>query len=103
MTDSVAAGEGAAHWKTHRPLQEPVLESVEEEFGVQPPTEQPSRAAIDGNGLDASGQVWWSRLREQVAEQVSQQPARAALLALGAGALTAWLLSQALHRRRERS
>ncbi len=103
MTDSAAAGEGASTWKIHRSLQEPVLESAEEEIGVRSPTGQQAGAALGGNGLDASGQVWWVRLREQVAQQVNQQPARTALLALGAGALTAWLFSQALRRRRERS
>jgi len=103
MTDSAASPGGTARWKTHRSLQEPVLETVEEEIGVAPAAGQQQSAAIVGNGLDASGSISWSRLREQVVQQVGQQPLRAALLALGVGALGAWLLSQGLRRRRGRN
>lgn len=103
MIDSASSREGTARWKTHRSLQEPVLETVEEEIGVASPEGPKPSAAHAGNGLDASGPISWTRVREQVLEQVGQQPVRTALLALGAGALSAWLLSQALNRRRGRN
>ena len=97
MADT-AAGEGVARWKTHRPLQENVLESVEEEIRVAPSIGPQSSSSAASPPLDGSSQVWWSRLREQVAQQVEEKPARTALLALGAGALTAWLLGRTLRR-----
>lgn len=102
MIDSAASREGTSRWKTHRSLQEPVLETVEEEIGVAPPERPQPSAARGGNGLDTSGPISWTRVREQVLEQVSQQPVRTALLALGAGALSAWLLSHVLRRPRGR-
>ena len=42
-------------------------------------------------------------MREQLSQQVSQQPGRAALLAVGAGALAALLLSRILGNKRGQS
>lgn len=91
-----AAKPQSTAWKTHRCLSEPTLESVEEEIGVGAASTSPQRAG--GDGLDTSGQRWteWS---QQVLEQVRRKPGQAALVALGVGALGAWLLGAAVQRR----
>ena len=106
-TSSVSAG--ATQWQTQRPLSEPVLESAAHELSAQKEStwseygpKSHGSGHIGGNGIDHSAQAWWSRLQGQVSEQVSQRPAQTALLAIGAGALIAWMLSPGLRRRRER-
>lgn len=95
-----AAGEGLNRWKIHRPLGEPVLESVEEEMGLTPTASEPPSAQAGSHGIDRPG-VTWGQLREQMVQQVKEKPARSAMLALSAGAMAAWLVRGALVRRRQ--
>lgn len=97
MIESAAGGSGA-RWKTHRPLDEAVLESAEEEMGLSATSSQ--SAPNPGNGLDTSG-LAWGQLREQIVQQVKDKPARSAMLALGAGAIVAWLLRGVIERRKQ--
>jgi hypothetical protein len=53
-----------------------------------------------GNGADPSGLFWWDKMRQQLMEQVREQPARSALLALGVGMVAALLLAQGMRRGR---
>lgn len=102
MNESEAAL-GATRWQAQRPLSEPVLESVEEELGThqsQPSSRQPAEGlhSRPGNGIDTSGQVWWMRMQQQLARQISQRPTQAALLALGVGAAVVAFLVRASRR-----
>lgn len=90
----------SATWKTHRFLGEPTLESIEEEIGVGAAPAAPQRAG--GDGLDTSSQRWTElgqKLGHNMLEQVRRKPGQAALVALGVGALSAWLLRTAVQRR----
>lgn len=92
-----------SRWQAQRPLSEPVLESVEAEIGAQASdssVSMPRAPRMAGNGADASGSFWWNKMREQLSAQVREQPARCALLAVGLGALGAWLIAGGLRRSR---
>ena len=110
MSENASVGGSSARWQAHRPLSEPVLGSVEQELGAQAaqeaqaqPDQRASGIARSGNGIDHSGSAWWSRLQSQVAQQGSQRPAQAALVALGVGAMLALLAGASGRRRRDRS
>jgi len=94
---------GPSSWRAQRPLSEPVLESVEAEIGVQATetgAREPQPARMAGNGADRSGLFWWDKMRQQLMTQVSEQPARSALLALGIGVVAALLMTQGMRRGR---
>jgi hypothetical protein len=94
---------GSSNWQAQRPLSEPVLESVEAEIGVQaadPSAPTPQAPKMAGNGADPSGLFWWDKMRQQLMEQVREQPARSALLALGVGMVAALLMAQGMRRGR---
>ena len=93
---------GSSNWQAHRPLSEPVLESVEAEIGAQAAEQVrpvPEASRTGGNGVDTSASFWWEQMRQQLSEQMREQPTRSALLALGMGALAALLIAQGLRRR----
>ncbi len=103
MTEQTSSqGSTSSRWHAQRPLSEPVLESVEGELGAQS-SQQQEHAHLSGNGIDRRGWQAWKQMREQLSQQVSQQPGRAALLAVGAGALAALLLSRILGNKRGQS
>lgn len=94
---------GPSNWQAHRPLREPVLESIETEISAQALEQAgpvPEASRTGGNGVDTSGSFWWEQMRQQLSEQMKAQPARSALLALGVGALAALLIAQSLRRSR---
>ncbi|MEI7786813.1 MAG: hypothetical protein WCK08_20685 [Betaproteobacteria bacterium] len=124
MTEQASTqGSTSSRWHVQRPLSEPVLESVERELGAQAaqgsqeahkvhePQGTPARAeqprphtgSHTGNGIDHKGWQSWADLRDQLAHRVTEQPGRAALVAVGAGALTALLLNRILGRKRGQS
>ena len=93
-----ASGASGSRWPTQRSLNEPVLESVEQELGAaEAQTSSASAQAQQlqsgpANGIDQSGQAWWLRMQQELSRRVSQRPAQSALLALGLGAaLVIWL------------
>lgn len=99
------SAQGASRaWRSPRSLHEPVLSSAQEELGVNP--EPPSGSDTSASDASVEGDsrqpVWWGRSQAQLTRYVSEQPGRAALLALGAGALAALLLGRGLSRRRRR-
>lgn len=103
MTEQASSqGSTSSRWHVQRPLSEPVLESVEEELGARG-AQQEEHAPLSGNGIDRRGWLAWNQMREQLSQQVSQQPARTALLAVGAGALAALLLSRIFGSKRGQS
>jgi len=94
---------GPSNRQAHRPLREPVLESVDAEFGAQAAQQSgpmPEASRAGGNGVDTSGSFWWEQMRQQLSEQMKAQPTRSALLAFGVGALAALLIAQGLRRSR---
>lgn len=103
MMNKAPSASEPSHWQARRPLSEPVLESVEAEIGAQAIDSGVSTSKfpwLTGNGADASGSFWWNKMREQLSIQVRENPARWAVLALGTGALTAWLVARGLRRTR---
>jgi len=89
--------EGASPaWRSPRSLQEPVLSSAQEELDMNPePQSANFTSASDSSVAGLSGQpAWWRRSQEQLTRYASEQPGRAALMALGAGALAALLLGR---------
>jgi hypothetical protein len=91
-----------SRWQAHRSLDEPVLESVEQELGSAPSqpssVQQSATHSRPGNGIDTSGQAWWTRVQQQLTRQVSQRPTQSALLALGVGAALVALLGRSMRR-----
>lgn len=89
-----------------RSLQEPVLSPAEAELAMDTPehdtgsTYTAAQGWADGTGSGLS--AWWSRTEAQVQRYVGEQPGKAALIAMGAGALAALLLGQRMRSRRRR-
>jgi hypothetical protein len=103
MMNKAPTASGPSNWQAKRPLSEPVLESVEAEIGAQaadPGASTPHAPKMAGNGADPSGLFWWDKMRQQLMEQVREQPARSALLALGVGMVAALLMAQGMRRSR---
>jgi hypothetical protein len=90
-----------------RSLQEPVLSPAEAELDMDTPehdtgtTYTGPEGSAEGSGSGLA--TWWSRTEAQVGRYVGEQPGKAALMALGAGALVALLLGQRLRGRRRRN
>lgn len=95
-------------WEGRRSLNDPVLTSAEEELDVDTPTHDTgtSYTGTDDSSMGyqsaASKPEWWMRMEDQVGRYVSEKPGKAALMALGAGALAALLLGQRMRGRRRR-
>ncbi len=100
-------------WLSHRTLNEPVLSSAQEELDVKPNpysdkhsgatfSEQTHQSAQKVQSDQGDQLVWWSRPQEQFMRYVSEQPGRAALMAVGAGAVAALLLGLGLSSRRRK-
>lgn len=86
-----------------RALNEPVLSSAEDELDVNTnTTSQASQAQGSTYTTGDTSPAWWMRLEGQVSRYVNEQPGRAALMAVGAGALAAMLLGRRLSGRRRR-
>lgn len=90
-----------------RSLQEPVLRSVEEEeLDMDTPMHDTGASYTGSEGASmASGTAHpgqWADLQARLARYVGQQPGKAALMALGAGALAALVLGQRMRGRRRR-
>jgi hypothetical protein len=97
--------EGASRaWRSPRHLNEPVLSSAQEELHANPEPQSASYSSATGSGVAGrSGQAaWWRRPQEQLTHYAREQPGRAALLALGAGALAALLLGRGSSSRRRK-
>lgn len=86
-----------------RSLQEPVLSPAEAELDT---SEHDTGTSYTGSPAQAAGSPgladWWSRTGSQVSRYVGEQPGKAALVAMGAGALLALLLGQRMRGRRRR-
>lgn len=116
MTPSHSSSPGQG---THRSLNEDVLQSAEDAVasegsddyaglsrgdyvartgGVQSPytgtVGSEGTSGMSGLDLDDSGPGFFSRMESQVTRYVAQQPAKAALMAAGAGVLLAILVGQ---------
>ncbi len=90
----------------HRALSEPVLRSAEDELDIQMHDTGASYTGVEGSRLGyrgASQPPWWTQIQSQAGRYASEQPAKAALLALGAGALAALLLGRRFGGRRHRN
>lgn len=93
-----------------RSLQEPVLTSVQEELEVDTPEHDTGTSYTGTDGADATlggrsagtGAPWWASVEDRLGRYVSEQPGKAALMALGAGALAALVLGQRMRGRRRR-
>ncbi len=94
--------------ETHRSLQEPVLSSAEEELGLDTSMHDSGTTytAEEGSApiysTAGSRPAWWMRMEDNLGRYVSEQPGRAALMALGAGALAAVLLGRGMRGRRRK-
>ncbi len=96
----------AATRARHRTLNEPVLHSAEDELDIQMHDTGASYTGTEGSRLGyrmASQSPWWTQIQSQASRYVSEQPAKAALMALGAGALAAVLLGRRFGGRRHRN
>lgn len=89
-------------WRGQRALEEPVLSTADQELDGQAATQQASAAASPEPSAAARAASAWHEVQQLLARQVSERPARTALLAVGAGALAAWMLGQSLRGRRGR-
>lgn len=93
-------------WSGRRALEEPVLNTAEQELDMNMDTALHDTGAsytgVEPAQPSQPGRAWaeWARAVER---QVSERPVRAALVALGAGALAAWLLGRSLRSRRRRN
>ena len=97
--------EGASRaWRSTRSLHDPVLSSAQEELDANPePHSASCTSASDSSVAGRSGQAaWWSRSQEQITRYATEQPGRAALMALGAGAVATLLLGRGLSSRRRK-
>jgi len=97
--------EGASRaWRSTRSLHDPVLSSAQEELDANPePHSASCTSASDASVAGRSGQAaWWSRSQEQITRYATEQPGRAALMALGAGAVATLLLGRGLSSRRRK-
>lgn len=96
-------GESRA-WRSARSLHEPVLSSAQEELDANPEPQSASfTRAADSSVEGRSGHsAWWSRPQEQLTRYATEQPGRAALMALGAGAVAMLLLGRGLSTRRRK-
>lgn len=94
-----------------RSLNQPVLSSAEEELDMDTPTHDTGSSytgtAGAGGQVEGSGAnvrpAWWLRVEDQLARYVNEQPAKAALMALGAGAVAALLLGRGRRGKRGRN
>lgn len=96
------AGRPASQPGPHRSLNDPVLTSAEEELDVarsDPDASTWASSEVPGGGTAAP---WWPQMQDRLGRYVSERPGRAALLALGAGALAAVVLGQGFRGRRRR-
>lgn len=89
-----------------RSLQEPVLSPAEDELAMDT-SEHDTGTSYTGAQASAEGAGsgladWWSRTEAQVGRYVGAQPGKAALIAMGAGALAALWLGQRMRGRRRR-
>lgn len=90
----------------HRVLNEPVLRSAEDELDIQMHDTGASYTGGEGSRLayrGANASAWWTQIQSQASRYVSEQPGKAALMALGAGALAALLLGRRFGGRRQRN
>ena len=104
-TQRTLSNEGASlAWRSPRSLNEPVLSSAQEELDMNTVSQSTSyNTASDTSVESHSGQApWWRRSQEQLTRYASEQPGRAALMALGAGALAALLLGRGSSSRRRK-
>ncbi len=86
-----------------RSLQEPVLSSAEVELDTASHDTGASYIGMEeGAPPSAAPSRWWADTQAQLGRYVSEQPGKAALMALGAGALAALLLGQRMRGRRRR-
>lgn len=119
-SNSSGSGLGQAHTSagrgTHRSLNEDVLQSAEDAVASEGAddyaslsrgdyvartsgTERPYTGTLSGTGMDSSsmedaGSGFFSRMQHRATHYVAQQPAKAAMLAAGAGALLAILMGR---------
>ena len=90
---------------SQRRLHEPVMSSAEDEMSLDMPsldsgnTDTAGEEAAPIYGSSSSRPAWWMRMEDNVSRYVSEQPGRAALMALGAGALAAALLGRGMRGR----
>ena len=92
---------------SHRRLQEPVMSSAQDELGLDTPEHDSGSTYTAGEGAaplyaSASRPAWWMRMEGSMSRYVNEQPGRAALMALGAGALAALLLGRGMRGRRRK-
>lgn len=89
-----------------RSLQESVLSPAEAELDMDMPGHDTGTTytGLEGSASRASSGLtdWWSRTEAQLGRYVGEQPGKAALIAVGAGALAALLLGQRMRGRRRR-
>lgn len=92
----------ASHPGPQRSLNDPVLSSAEDELDLDGMPQAGPTWTAAGEPAGGTAAPWWAQAQDRVERFVSERPGRAALMALGAGALAALVLGQGLRGRRRK-